>query len=190
MPATYADIDALPPHITGQIVAGELLTSRRNHWPAMRADSVLAGLLGAAFDLGLTGPGGWHIYNRPGLYLGDDVLVPSIAAWRRPMRPPGQRLEHPPDWICEVLSPATALAMRNKTLPAYARLGVQHAWLVDPGRYCVEVYENRAGAWVLLTVEAGNGELRAAPFDAVGISLKAIWLNPPDEPGETGGADQ
>ncbi|MFO0645145.1 MAG: Uma2 family endonuclease [Polyangiales bacterium] len=37
-----------------------------------------------------------------------------------------------PDWICEVLSPSTEVHDRARRRHAYARAGVEHAWLVDP----------------------------------------------------------
>ena len=44
-----------------------------------------------------------------------------------------------PDWVCEVLSPATAKVDRAEKLPFDAREGVRYAWLVDPVERLVEV---------------------------------------------------
>lgn len=192
-PATYADIEALPPHLTGQIIDGELFVSPRPAPAHARTVSTLGGLINVQFDVGLMGPGGWRILDEPEIHLDTAVLVPDIAGWRLENwtdQIQTAAIKTAPDWICEVLSPSTERFDRSRKLMTYGRLGIRHAWLVHPTRHFVEVYENRAGAWVLLTVEAGNSELRAAPFDAVGISLKAIWLNPPDEPGEAGAGDQ
>lgn len=37
-----------------------------------------------------------------------------------------------PDWICEILSPATARTDRALKMPLYVELGLTHLWLVDP----------------------------------------------------------
>ena len=44
-----------------------------------------------------------------------------------------------PDWVCEVLSPATARLDRASKLGVYAREGVRHVWLIDPIQRLLEV---------------------------------------------------
>jgi hypothetical protein len=41
-------------------------------------------------------------------------------------------LELVPDWLCEVLSIHTYELDREHKLPAYARHGVPHVWVIDP----------------------------------------------------------
>ena len=67
--ANYFDIEALPPHMTGQIVDGELCTSPRPAPAHARTASSLGAFVNAAFDLGLLGPGGWRIMDKPELHL-------------------------------------------------------------------------------------------------------------------------
>jgi hypothetical protein len=78
--ATYDEILALPEHVVGEIIDGELIVSPR---PAPRhavAASVLGGELGPPYHSGGNGrPGGWWILFEPELHLGDDVLVPDLA---------------------------------------------------------------------------------------------------------------
>jgi Uma2 family endonuclease len=72
----------------------------------------------------------------PELHLGADILVPDLGGWRRTRlrRVPDEAyFSVAPDWICEVLSPATYRLDRVKKLRIYAREGVAHAWLVHPG---------------------------------------------------------
>jgi Uma2 family endonuclease len=64
-----------------------------------------------------------------------EVDVPDIAGWRRermPRLPEGHRFTVVPDWVCEVLSPATKSKDREIKMPIYARYGVADAWLLDP----------------------------------------------------------
>ena len=77
------------------------------------------------FQVGQGGPGGWWIIDEPELHLGDDVLVPDIAGWRRarmPTYPETAYFTLSPDWVCEVLSPSTRAARIHAHLfPASAR---------------------------------------------------------------------
>jgi hypothetical protein len=86
-PATYDDLLALPDHVVGEIVDGELYVSPR---PAPRhavASSVLGGELGPPFQRGRGGPGGWWILDEPEIHFGPDVVVPDLAGWRRTRMP-------------------------------------------------------------------------------------------------------
>lgn len=88
-PASYADIEALPAHLVGESVAGELLVSRRPALRYTRAASRLGAKLGGPFDLGEGGPGGWHILDEPELHLAQDNVVPDLAGWSRLAWVPG-----------------------------------------------------------------------------------------------------
>jgi hypothetical protein len=68
---TYADIQALPPHVVGEILDGELVVRPRPALSHSVAASRLGALLGPPFDLGLGGPGGWWIVDEPELSLPD-----------------------------------------------------------------------------------------------------------------------
>ena len=83
-----------------------------------------------------------------------------------------------PDWVCEVLSPATARLDRLKKLAIYAREGVGHAWLVDPGLETLEVYRTQDEAWLLVLTAGGDDVVRAEPFDAVELTLTGLWIRP------------
>jgi Uma2 family endonuclease len=181
--ATYEDLCALPENFVGEIIAGELYASPR---PAPRhalATSVLGGELMAPFHLGRGGPGGWWLLVEPELHCGDDVLVPDLAGWRReglPSLPRTAFFTVAPDWICEVLSPATRKIDRAKKLPIYARECVRHAWLVDPVVETLEVLRLELGRWREVGAHEGSAAVRAEPFDAIALDLRALWL--PDEP--------
>lgn len=188
-PATYADILALPPHVTGQIVHGVLHAQPR---PAAR-HALVASSLGAdlapPFQRGRGGPGGWWILDEPELHLLDHVLVPDIAGWRRermPAIPDVAWFELAPDWICEVLSPSTVRLDRVEKLPIYAAAGVGHVWLIDPVLRTLEVYRRDGAHWVLEGTHADAARVRAVPFDAVELELAPLWLGPPAAPDPSG----
>jgi Uma2 family endonuclease len=76
--------------------------------------------------------------------LQPDVLL--LPEGTRPARRPW--VIPPPIWIAEVLSPKTAMRDTGVKLTLYARRGVWEAWIVDPDRECVGVYDFRAGTHV------------------------------------------
>jgi Uma2 family endonuclease len=177
-PATYDDLVAVPDHLVAEIVDGELWTSPR---PALRhaaASSELGHQLGPPFHRGRGGPGGWLILDEPELHLGGQTLVPDLAGWRRermPAVPDAPYATLAPDWVCEVLSPSTALLDRAKKLRVYAEHGVGHAWLVDPLARSLEVLRLQGGLWTLLDVHLGDVTVRAEPFEALELPLGALW---------------
>ncbi len=181
--ATYADVLALPPHLCGEIIAGELVVSPRPSPQHIETASALGYVIGGPFRFGKGGPGGWWIEDEPELRLGVDPdfdpVVPDLAGWRKermPHLPTTSWFELVPDWICEVLSPSTSAIDRADKMPYYARAGTRHAWLVDPMLFTVEVYRLLDdGGWRLVTTHRGDAVVRAEPFDAVEIDLALLW---------------
>ena len=170
----YAAIEDLPEGVVGELIGGQLYTQPRPSAVHAAATSRLGADLTGPFDRGHGGPGGWWILDEPELHfrLDREVLVPDIGGWRRsrmPRLPGDQRFEIVPDWICEVLSPSTASKDRETKMPVYARHGVNHAWLVDPGTERIEVYALRENDWRHIMTCRGDGPIVAPPFDAVGI---------------------
>jgi len=135
--ATHQDVIDSPEHMFAEIVGGELRLFNRPVGPAMTAGSVLGHELGSPFMRGRGGPGGWLILDEPELHLGDDIVVPDLAGWRRerlPVVPDAAFITVPPDWVCEVLSKSTEKFDRTEKLPLHAACGVQHAWVTARSR--------------------------------------------------------
>ena len=80
-----------------------------------------------------------------------------------------------PDWVCEILSPSTEKLDRTRKLPAYARHGVGHAWLINPVARTLEVYRREGTSWVLAASHADDAIVRAEPFDAIELDLLRLW---------------
>jgi Uma2 family endonuclease len=179
--ATYADVYDVPDNFVAEMLDGDLYASPRPAAPHARAASVLGVVIGDAFDLGRSGPGGWLILYEPELHFGNDVLVPDLAGWRRermPEVPDAAYFTLAPDWVCEVLSPSTEALDRGKKLRVYARESVPHVWLVDPLRQTLEVLELESSKWSLASNHQGGVTVRAAPFEAVELPLGALWRLP------------
>ncbi len=183
--ATYAELEAVPPHMVAEILNGVLHVFPRPAPPHAYASSSLGIEIGGPFDRGRGGPGGWRILDEPELHFGpkddEDVVVPDLAGWRlerMPKLPKTAYFTLAPDWVCEVLSPSTETADRTEKMPIYAREGVRHAWLLHPIRRTLEVFRRGPdGLWVLLGVHHGSATVRAEPFDAVDLDLSTLWTD-------------
>lgn len=174
----YAELEKLPPNVVGEIVDGVLYASPRPATPHARASSRLGAELIGPFDRGRGGPGGWVLLFEPELHLGQDVLVPDIAGWRRermPRMPEVAAFTLAPDWACEVLSPSTAVLDRARKMAVYAREGVKHLWLVDPSFQTLEVYRLEGPRWTVVATHVGVVKVRVEPFEALEWELGALW---------------
>jgi len=181
--ARYEDILALPDHVVGEIVDGELYVSPRPASPHAVAASILGMDVGGAYQRGRGGPGGWWIVFEPELHLGRDVLVPDLAGWRKSRMP--EMLSAPyftlsPDWVSEILSPGTASLDRVRKMRVYAREGIGHAWLVDPLVRTLEVFRLHpdGGSWLLVSAHSAEEVVRAEPFDGIELRLADLWIAP------------
>jgi Uma2 family endonuclease len=179
--ATYADVLAAPPHQVAEVIDGSLHLHPRPARPHAVATSALSDELGPPFKRGRGGPGGWILLFEPELHLGDDIVVPDLAGWRRE-RMPVVTTELPyfelaPDWVGEVLSPSTERLDRIQKLRIYARARVGHVWLINPIQRTLEVLALDGDSWRLSSAHAGDERVRARPFDAVELELGALWAD-------------
>ncbi len=180
--ATYRDVLDAPEHVVAEIIEGELYTTPRPASPHALAASAIGGDLFNPFHrdpADPVGPGGWWILDEPELHFGSDVLVPDLAGWRRgrlPQLPNVAYFTQVPDWICEIVSPATGRLDRVRKMRIYAREQVTHAWLVDPLHKTLEIYRLEAGRWVVAATHGGDERVRAEPFEAIEVHLQRWWL--------------
>ncbi len=135
--------------------------------------------LGSPFQRGRGGPGGWWILDEPELHLGEHVLVPDLAGWRRvrmPEIPDVAYFELAPDWLCEVLSPSTEAVDRTDKLAIYAAAEVTWVWLLSPALRTLEVLHRHEKSWLVHVSYRGEQAVRAEPFGAVELVLGDLWL--------------
>ena len=184
-PAAYADLLALPEHVVGQIVDGDLVVSPRPAPPHAVAASYLGIEIGGSFGRGRGGPGDWLILDDPELHLDDQILVPDLAGWLRERMPRLSEtawFELRPDWLCEVLSPSTAILDRTRKQDIYRQHGVPWLWFVDPLSRTIEVLKLSGQDWVVAGTFGGEGEMHVPPFEAVAIDVGALWNSPAATP--------
>lgn len=180
--ATYEDVLSAPPHKVAEVLSGELFLHPRPAGPHAAAATALTEELGPPFKRGRGGPGGWLLLAEPELHLGEHILVPDLAGWRRTRlarAPNAAYIETAPDWVAEVLSPGTERIDRAIKLPIYAHQGVSHAWLVNPIQRTLEVLRREGAHWLTLSVDRDGDPVRAEPFDAIELALGELWTDAP-----------
>ena len=176
--ATYQDVLDAPAHQVAEIVNGTLYTHPRPAMPHALASSYLGDELVGPFGKGRGGPGGWWIIDEPELHLGEDIVVPDLAGWRRermPDYPDTAYVTLAPDWVCEVLSESTRRHDLHEKRPIYAREGVPYLWLVDPADRTLEAFELHDGQWLLIASAKDDEPVSIRPFDAIAFSLGDLW---------------
>jgi len=176
--SVYGDLLDLPDNVTGEILHGELHALPRPSFKHAQAASILGMRIGTPFSLGEGGPGGWWILFEPEIQLGEHILVPDLGGWRRerlPSPPQTNYCSIAPDWVCEILSPASTRVDRIVKMPIYGEFHVPYIWLIDPVARTLEVFELDAGRWVLHHAASQDDKVRAAPFEAIEFDLAALW---------------
>ena len=181
--ATYADLEAAPPHLVAEIIDGELMPHPRPSPRHGATANALGAELSRPFQKGDGGPGGWIFFVEPEISFGENLLVPDIAGWRRERLrayPEKNYFTSVPDWVCEVLSSSTEKRDRTLKMRIYGEAGVPHMWLIDPRLQILEAFEHRQSHWMKIGDWNSDDEVRAAPFDAISFSLADLW--PLDKP--------
>ena len=176
--ATYQDVLDAPEHRVAEIIDGTLHTHPRPAPPHAVASSSLGSDLLTTFQFGRGGPGGWWIIFEPELHLGEDIVVPDLAGWRRERMaelPDTAYFTLAPDWVCEVLSASTRKLDLHEKRPVYAREGIPHLWLVDPMDRTLEAFEMHEGQWLLIASAKDDDPVSIRPFDAITFSLGDLW---------------
>ncbi|HTM20955.1 MAG TPA: Uma2 family endonuclease [Kofleriaceae bacterium] len=183
-PATYADIEALPEHLVGEIINGELVVSPRPRLQHGVASGEISYHLDHHFGRGRGGAARWFFIIEPELHLGTDVVVPDVAGWcreRAPTEAEAVGITIVPDWVCEILSPSTLRIDRSKKMAIYARASVNHLWLVDPMGRTIEAFRRLDDSWVLIGVWTDEAAARIEPFSEIELDVSRWWL--PPQPG-------
>jgi Uma2 family endonuclease len=182
----WAELEALPEHLKGEIIDGQLYVQARPRPRHARGIGFLGRFLGGSFDYDADGPGGWWIVPEPGIELPRAPEVsPDLAGWRRealPQLPPeDQPFRTVPDWVCEVLSPSNARYDQQTKAPFYASVGVPWLWLVDTRSRLIEVRRLAAGLatgkWLVEGVFSEEPAARIPPFEAIEIPLHRLWID-------------
>lgn len=176
----YEAIEDLPEGVTGELINGQLHTQPHPAAPHALATSQLGAELGLRYSRGREGPGGWWILDTPEVHFvrDEEVLVADVVGWQRermPQLPDDQRFELVPDWVCEILAPATASKDRQVKMPVYARYGVGYAWRIDPDMSTLEAYVLAGETWRHIRTYSGEDVVDAPPFPEAGFRAADLW---------------
>jgi Uma2 family endonuclease len=177
-PATYADIEALPPHVVGEILFGQLVTQPRPARPHTISASSLGYMVTGPYKYGKGGPGGRIIIDEPELHLGPHVLVPDIAGWHAERllgKTNASWFDVPADWVCEVLSDSTIKYDRVDKSRIYATYGVTHVWHLDPVAKFLEVFLRQGENWLRTHTFVAEDDVIAPPFESAVFKLAELW---------------
>ncbi len=180
--ATYTDLLALPEDVRAEVLGGEIVTSPAPLPKHSKAQRALGSFIGRPFDDddGHGGPGGWWIFIEVDVQLGPhDVVRPDIAGWHRERLPdPGDRrpIDISPDWVCEILSPSTAVRDRVSKRDLYAKHAVGHYWIVDVEVRTLEAFEFADEKWVLVGSYDSTASVRIPPFTEVELAVGRLFL--------------
>lgn len=187
-PATYADLEAVPPHLVAEILFGTLVTHPRPRTGHGIAATSLTDEIVGPFQKGRGGPGGWLFIGEEQVHLGPHVVVPDIAGWRREHLPAGMEdtafLEVAPDWVCEVISSSTERHDKGDKWRICALYGVPYLWHVDPRARTLEVFRlSETNDWLPTHTFVDEEEVSAPPFAAITFNLGLLWpFDPPSAP--------
>jgi Uma2 family endonuclease len=100
----------------------------------------------------------------------DTVVQPDLTIVCDPGKIDERGCRGAPDWVIEVLSPATAAHDQTVKLAAFERAGVQECWFVHPTDRTVAVYRLVDGAYGRAAISELIGELACQSVDAVTIA--------------------
>jgi Uma2 family endonuclease len=173
----YAEIIRLPEGSRGEILepGGLTVMGRPGKRHRRAAQAIHLGL--GAMDAG-TGGVGWWIEVEPEVRFGERLFDPDLAGWRveRVAELPDENpIDIVPDWVCEVLSPTTAVSDVRVKLPVYAEAGVGYIWMVDPEVRLVQVFVPESSRPSLLATASDEDATRLPPCD-LDVSPRRWWV--------------
>ena len=176
IPMTYAEYALLPqdrnryevldgelfmtpsPSVRHQVAAFELASILRDHVSRHKLGRVLV----APMDVMLSET---------------NIVQPDILFLRTDRVPPGDadNVRVAPNLIVEVISPSTAKEDREDKRTVYARHGVAHYWIVDPGLRTLEMYSLAGESYELTAEYSGDASAASPLFPGLSIPLTQIW---------------
>lgn len=104
----------------------------------------------------------------------DTVVQPDLLVVCDPAKLDERGMRGAPDWVVEVLSPATAAHDQTVKLAAYERAGVPEVWLVHPTDRTVAIYRLEGAHYGRAAIHELVGELGVAALPAIHIDWARV----------------
>lgn len=175
-------VEAQPDSVVAEIARGVYAMSPR---PRPRHGALQARL--ASFLEGAIGSGGtreapdWLFVIEPEIRSLETFsrLVPDLAAWRRSTTGWPDLDATPvsliPDWVVEIVSPATESFDRGPKKDAYGLMGVGWLWILDPDEKRVETFANVRSKMGAGPAFAEGSDVSAPPFEGLRLPLGSLF---------------
>jgi Uma2 family endonuclease len=176
--ALWAELEALPEGVKGEIIHGTLYTQPRPLPRHQNVGTLIVTDLVGGYQRGRGGPGGWLILAEPGIRIAPkEEFSPDVAGWRKERLPriPDKPITLVPDWICEVQSKGTRRYDVQTKRSFYAEIGVGWLWYIDPDTRSLVVSRLERGRWLEEGIWSGANKIHAPPFEAVELDLAEWW---------------
>jgi len=103
----------------------------------------------------------------------DTVVQPDVLVVCDPAKLDDRGLRGAPDWVIEVLSPATAGHDQTRKLAAYERAGVPEVWLVHPSDRVLTVYRRDGDRYGRPLIQEFEG-ITPSLLDGVAIDWQRV----------------
>ncbi len=109
----------------------------------------------------------------------DTVVQPDLAVVCDPLKLDEHGCRGTPDWVVEVLSPATSGYDQILKLAVYERVGVPEYWLVHPVDRVVTVYRLEDGAYGRPAIRETRESLAVASLPQIVIDWDRVFRGQP-----------
>ena len=168
--------DEIEPHEKGEFINGEKI----RHSPARHAHNHVSSLIvGLLSTYACARSYGVIVYEKALCGFSRNDYEPDIA-WFGPDKTaslaPETTIYPIPDFIIEILSPATEKRDRGVKLEDYAAHGVTEYWIVDADKRTIEQYLITEGAGVYhLAEKLGPGDITPFSFPGLAIPFAALF---------------
>jgi len=141
---TIDDIYALPEGQRAELIDGKLYMMAP---PSTRHQIISGWLFNQIYNFIQNNQGKCNVFNAPfAVYLAADdekYFEPDISVICDPDKIDDKGCQGAPDWIIEIVSPASRTMDYYIKLSEYKKAGVKEYWIVDPTKKIVMVYNLR-----------------------------------------------
>lgn len=108
----------------------------------------------------------------------DPFSEPDLAVICDPAKLDDKGCRGAPDWVIEVLSPATAAKDQRQKRDLYERHGVREYWLVHPTDRVLILYRLKDGRYAKPDVQPATGEAAVATLPGLMIQWANVFPPP------------